>query len=87
MAKPRQWQYGLRLAHGEMRGPDEPTAWDTASTTLSPEDLTLWVRKWHRLRYVPEDALGALGLKECPEPWPPQGFPKVTLNVDRNKVG
>jgi hypothetical protein len=47
-----------------MRGPEEPTAYESATKVLEQKDLETWVRQNYRVYYVPEDVLARMGLTE-----------------------
>ena len=51
------------LPQTQMRGPDEPTEYEVAVKTLSPDELADWVRKWYLSNYVPEAVLLDMGLE------------------------
>ena len=44
------------------RGADEHTEYDLAVRQLSAAELTVWVRRYYKVRYVPEAVLAELGL-------------------------
>jgi hypothetical protein len=56
---------GLYLAYSPMRGPQEPTEFESEAKRLglSPEErsgsqeLRHWATRWYRTKYVPEDLL------------------------------
>ena len=58
----------------ELRGPDEPTEFDLEAARLgltgasearlvANSDLLVWVRRWYRTKYVPENLLEKWGLE------------------------
>jgi hypothetical protein len=54
--------YGYLVPEQERQAGD-PTEYELAVASLSPEALKLWVRRNYLSRYVPEETLEALGLK------------------------